>query len=261
MAGSSIIIKDNNDTVLYTFGAGFEIGGYSFGKRTKTSLRAYQHGAKITADKKLNPRLLTISGVLYETEAGAKIITSAAFEDEWDELTEQINKETLHIYGYKIDRYIIAECLERSTHDWVAKNHAGRISLAFRCENPFWNGTTNDSTTQNVTANSTKNYINLGKESYYPIITWTANGNQSILKIKNQSSGNREWTYTGPLVNTDVVEVNCKLGTVTLNGTDAITNFSGPFFDMPTGTNVFEFTLTGTYGTSTCKVVGTPIWL
>jgi len=261
---SNIIIKDSSDTALYTFGSGFKIGGYDLSKRTQTSLRAYQHGAKITADKKLNPRLLTIDGVLYETEAGVKINTSAAFEDEWDELMEQINKETLHIYGYKIDRYIIAECLERSTHTWVAKNHAGRISLGFRCENPFWLSSSQTQSSQNVTATGqTKNWTNNGKESTYPVVRYTSGGNQSVVKLKNQTDGNREIIYTAPvnLANTDYIDVDMTKGTCKLNGSDDIVSMTGAFWELRTGVNTIEATIVGTAGTSVLRLTYRDRWL
>ncbi len=262
MAGSQIIIKDSSDTVLYTFGEGFSIGGYNSSKRTETKLRAYQHGARITADKKLNPRLLTISGVLYETEAGVKINTSATFETEWDELMEQINKETLHIYGYKIDRYIIAECLENSKHEWVGRNNAGKIGLFFRCENPFWLSTSETQSSQNVTASGqTKNWTVSGKESTYPVVRYTAGGNQTVVKLKNQSAGNREITYTASLANTDHIDINMIEGTCKKNGSDDIVSMTGAFWELRTGVNTIEVTITGIAGTSSLRLTYRDRWL
>ena len=241
---------------------GFSMGGYDFSKRTKTSLRAYQHGAKITADKKLNPRLLIISGILYETEAGVRINTSADFEAEWDELTEQINKETLHIYGYKINRYMIAECLEKSTHEWVAMNHSGNISLSFRVEEPFWWSSSEIQSSQNVTASGqTKNWTVIGKESTYPVARYTAGGNQTIVKLKNQSAGNREVTYTAALANTDYIDIDMSAGTLTKNGTDSITNMTGAFWELRTGVNTIEITITGTAGTSSLRLTYRNRWI
>ncbi len=254
-AGSNIIIKDSSDTILYTFGAGFSIGGYDFGKRTKTSLRAYQNGGIITADKKLNPRLLVISGILYETEAGVPITNSADFEAEWDELTEQVNKETLHICGYKIDRYMIAECLERSTHKWVAMNHSGNISLSFRCEIPFWWSSSQTQSSQNVTASGqTKNWTNNGKEPTYPVVRFTAGGDLTSVKLKNQSDGNKEIVYVGAMANTDYIDVNMSDGTCKLNGTDDIADFSGAWWKLVNGVNTIEATLVGVVGTSSIRL-------
>ncbi len=250
---SGIIIKDSSNTTLYTFGAGFSIGGYDLGKRTKTSLRAYQHGAKITADKKLNPRLLVISGVLYQTEAGVAINTSAAFEAEWDELMEQTNKETLHIYGYKIDRYMIAECLERSTHKWVAMNHSGTISLSFRIENPFWYSTSQDSNDHTVDETpEVFTETNGGKETVYSLMTFTAGAGSNISKIiiTNTTDGALNCTYEpdSNLTSGDDIEIDSENGTMRLNSTNDITNFSGSFLKLLSGVNSFNIVIEGTPG-------------
>lgn len=263
---SNIIVKNSSDTILYTFGDGFSLVSYGGGKRAAESERAYQHGTVITGDKKLGSRLVTVEGVLHQTEAGVEIASNTAFEAEWDELFEAISQEaigqdTLHLYGYKASRYIICDCLESWNHEWRASNRSGWIELNFRASDPFWYGTTDDDSTQNVTANGTKTYTNTGKASYYPVITWTASGAQTSLKIRNQSDGNREFTYATTIALNDVIEIDCKAGTVKKNGTSDITNFSGPFFKMPTGANTYEFTIVGTINTSTCQVVATPRWL
>lgn len=259
---SNIIIKNSSDTTLYTFGAGFSLVGYPLTKRVTEEGRAHQHGSVITSDKKVSSRLVTIEGVLHQTEAGVEIQSSSAFEAEWDELLEAVDKETLHIYGYKASRYIICDCLEYANHEWAASNRAGRIELGFRATNPFWHSTSQDDSTQDVTATGqTKVYANSGKASVYPVITWTAKGAQTVVKIKNQTDGNKEFTYTGSLGIDDVLEVDCADGTVKVNGTSQIGNFSGPFWKLLSGNNTIEFTITGVVNTSTCQVVSRPRWL
>lgn len=265
---SNIIIKDSSDTTLYTFGAGFKVGGYLLDKRVSESKRAYQHGTLITSDKKLGSRMVIIEGVLHQTEAGVEINSSLAFEAEWDELTEQIDKETLHIYGYKISRYIVCDCLEYADHEWVAKNRAGRIEFGFRASDPFWysaSETDDDNTVDESPESFTQ--ANSGKAAVYPVVTFTAGVGSSISKVKvlNSSDGSRYFEYepASSLTDGDILEVDNQKGTVKLNGTNDISHLCSvsAFIKLVTGNNSIVVTLTGTAGTNVCNFTFRPRWL
>ena len=99
---------------------------------------------------------------------------------------------------------------------------------------------------------------NDGDEAAYPVITWTGSTDTAITNIRmtNAEDGGKYFDYAGSVGDADVVEIDCLEGTVELNGTSDIDNFTGAFIKLASGTNNVTITITGTTGgPNTCTFV------
>lgn len=258
----AIVLKDSSGNTLYTFGKGVNIEGYPLGKRIGEEEIAYQNGTIITSDKKLKSRLITLSGILNKTQAGVDITTSAAFEAELEALLKAVNNEDMQLYGYKSNKYINLDCLEDFDHEWIYANKLGFIELIFIASDPHWYYK-NETTDNNTVDESPEEFTvtNGGDIAVFPVITFTCGAGSDISKIKisNDDDAGKYFEYepASNLGSGDIVEVDCKEGTVELNGSDDMAHFNdgSAFLKLVSGDNDITVTITGTVGTNTCKFV------
>ena len=120
------------------------------------------------------------------------------------------------------------------------------FSAVFSCMEPFGKAaryTTSTTTTSADPANL--DFENIGTIEAMPIISmqFTADDSITAFTVTNTDTG-ESITYTGALVNTDVLKIDGEAMTIELN--DVEVDYSGTFPDLAVGVSTLSFILTGT---------------
>jgi predicted phage tail component-like protein len=128
------------------------------------------------------------------------------------------------ILSNQADRYYNAQYL-----DYFEVLRDGDISfldLIFTCNDPFPYDITADTDDNTITVlDDTFIITNSGHYYAFPVITITFNATQSHIYIENNGISGNRFDITRPFVATDELEVDCKNGTVKLNGVADYTGF------------------------------------
>ena len=250
----SVILKNSSNVTQYTFPSGTDIVAEPVMKRLDSEHRAYQNGATLTGDEKIESRIVSLRSVFGKA-------TQGAMETELRSMKKACNTEDLRLYTTQFsDDYYDVEMFSFE-HTFPGLLTAVEVFIDFQVVKPFRNY--KDETTDNNTVDESPEAFtvttNDGDEPVYPVITWTAGAaaDFSKLKLANAEDGAKYFEYepTANIENTDIIIINCKEGTVTLNGSDDIDHFTGAFIKLASGTNNLTATLTGTPGTNVCSFV------
>ncbi len=146
--------------------------------------------------------------------------------------------------------------------DGDADDHVRRVGLVarYKFEGDYTDeGSNSNHLTEGGTGNSFPLYVDSGTVSnggdveVHPIITFTAGGTITNVKVENAQDGGKYFNYSGLLVLDDVLEVDCQKGTVKKNGVDDIANFADSFIKLASGDNAITVTITGTPADSNLK--------
>jgi hypothetical protein len=117
---------------------------------------------------------------------------------------------------------------------------------------PDWRFYSQTEDTESVAAGATEVIANGGNEITNPVFEITGPG--SSIAVDNLSTG-EGFTITDTLISTDVVVIDTVNKTVTKNGANAYSTFSGDFFSLLPGNNSIEFTVTGDDVTTNLDVI------
>lgn len=240
----------------YTFPRSFSMDAPPFFKRVDEAERVHQHGAIITADKKLKSRPLRIWGTLSSS-------TRPIFRISLEDMRKACYQDdpTLHADEYWPDKYLILDSVADFETTYLVSLRAADINILFRVTDPFWYANSETIRAWSITnANLTRTVSNGGSVEAYPVITYKAGGAQTRLRVRNNVNS-EEFFYTRVMALNDEVEFDCVEGTVKLNGTDDIVNFTGPFLELFSGNNDIRTIITGTVGTSRIEFVFRARWL
>ncbi len=249
----SVILKDSANSTIYTFPGGTDVISEPVAKRLDSEHRAYQNGAVLIGDKKIEPRIISLRSVFGKA-------TQGAMETELNSMKKACNTEDLRLYAtqnsddfYKVEMFSFE-------HTFPGLLTAVEVYIDFQVVDPF--RYYKDVTTDNNTVDESPEAFtvsNGGDIETFPVITWTAGAaaNFSKVRIANAEDGAKYFDYE-PATNItvgQVIEIDCQAGTVELDGSDDIANFSGSFIKLASGTNNITVTLTGTSGTNTAAFV------
>ena len=249
----SVILKNSSNVTQYTFPSGTDIVAEPVMKRLDSEHRAYQNGATLTGDEKIESRIVSLRSVFGKA-------TQGAMETELNSMKKACNTKDLRLYATQNSNdYYDVEMLSYD-HTFPGLLTAVEVFIDFQVVKPFRNY--KDATTDTeagITASPHAYTIttNDGDEPVYPIWTFTGGASTAITstKIANAEDGAKYFTYVGSIGNGDIMEVDCAEGTVELNGSSDIDNFTGAFIKLASGTNNITITLVGTVGTCSCVAV------
>jgi predicted phage tail component-like protein len=122
------------------------------------------------------------------------------------------------------------------------------VNLEFTCNDPLAYDTTADTDTQTITVNDTSYTLaNSGHYYAYPVINITFNDDQTHVYVANLSISENRFDISKPFVSGDVLIVDCKNGTIKLNGSTSMAGFGDG------GLTLAEYILLGT-GNNTISV-------
>lgn len=244
----SILLKDSDNVLLYTFPDGFHLDRYRLSKRAKSVDKVYQHGGDIVGDEKHDLQHISLVGTL-----GAASI--ASFESACTLMKQNVIKSNLRLYGaYKTDQYFDIKALESADWDFLTDGGLADVEVRFLAD-PFryyQDATISGHTVSGASVGLTVN--NAGDVEVSPVITFTAGVGAcfSKLTIKNNTDSEKYFDYepVAGLTSGDIVEIDCKNTTCKLNGNDDIAHFEGAFIELKSGNNLITATVTGVVGTN-----------
>lgn len=204
-----------------------------------------RHGGLVADVPVLDPRRIQIKGRVQESTAAIARETL----DNMEEILHRNNKK----FRVWDDRYIFAYLVDFS-HAWIPGTGMASFdySIDFICPNPFWISDTaaSDSRTLNTSDQAIDITNNVYRESFtidnigsafvYPVITVTA-GAAPITQIiiRNITTG-RTMTYSGTLAATKSLVIDCSAFTITNDGVEDLTNWSGSFLSFTPGNNSMQ---------------------
>lgn len=212
-----------------------------------------RHGAVVQEVPTLDPVRISMRGKIQEQDLDTLLTTLGNFQKTFS----RFNKK-LYIYN---DRYYYAYVLSfgyKYIEGAVFKSLA--YSIDFFCADPFQYSTTEvtDSRTLNSSDTAIDITNNIYRESFtlnnpgnsyvYPKFTITPANDINSVIIRNITTG-RNITYTGTVTSGQSLVIDCANLTVTNNGTEDLTNFSGSFLWLNAGNNSFQYEgkITATY--------------
>lgn len=174
----------------------------------------------IQVRKKFEPRPITIQGYIEGTSHTTLIsriqdLASFLYEDSDVQL----------ILSNESDRYYNAQYL-----DYVEvkrrKDYA-LLDLIFECNDPFAYDTTasTDSEAGITTNDHTYTETNNGHYYAYPTVTFTFNQAQEHVYIQNNNISGNRFDISKPFATNDSLVIDCKDGTIKLNGTTSPAGF------------------------------------
>lgn len=245
----SVILKSASNATIYTFPSGVELVAAPFSKRLDAGPRAYQHGAVLIGDEKVEPRAISVHGIFEKA-------SQTLMETELNSIKKACYTKNLRLYAtqYANDFYFV-EVLSFD-HIFLGQIPVAEISIEFQCTDPFryYKDLTTDS--ENMTSSPHEYTVaNGGDIEVFPVFTFTAGGSISKVRVANVQDQSKYFEYEASLVITDELEIDCQAGTVKKNAVSGIANWTGRFLKLASGNNTITVTITGTVGTSNLETV------
>jgi predicted phage tail component-like protein len=121
------------------------------------------------------------------------------------------------------------------------------IDLVFSCNDPFAYAVTETTDSQTITALATKyNVTNVGQYYTFPTFTITFNAVQTHIYVENTGISDNRFDIAKAFSASDVLVVDCKNGTIKLNGTNSPSGFGdggsgiADWVMLSTGTNEIQ---------------------
>jgi len=233
----SIILIDTL-AATKTLDANFTIKGFSFKKRSSMLTLAYRDGGRNVSDNKIDPRVITIEGVIR----GA---STAAYETAIQDYFVWLNKIDLKLY-WTAGKYINVREITDVEQTFVDGGFLRLTRLKFncQCEDPFiyYDALTSD---MKVIAASPTTWVinNAGLYEEFPIIEITNAANNPNVEVENITDNVRLFDYDdAAFLNGNVLTVDNLEGTVENGSTNTIDKFTGSFLRLLPGNNTIKYT-------------------
>ena len=227
MSVVSYLILTDDDGTVYNLPNDFWISNDSWNTNFSVSKLLYAPGGKQIADESINPRTISIEGMLRADSAAAFETANISF------LTALAKGGKLSIYNDQVARNIDVRDAKVQS-EWFGYPQIKKYTIDFSCDFPFWEDISLTTVSKTVAGNDTIDVNNSGLEYFvYPIIEIDADQavNVPSVKMYNVNDGGMWFNYNDALfLAGNVLIIDSKLGTVLKNGSDAITNFAPPVF-------------------------------
>jgi phage-related protein len=205
----------------------FEVRADPSAKKSNLMETAFSHGARDVSDGMLQPRTIEVSGKIWAN-------TDAAYNLAWDALAKELLKENFKLQdrGRQINILKV-----------IGVNHAfpslrdlpyGEVSLQLLAVDPFWYAITTKTKVFNITSSPYIFQFDVaGNSDTFPLIKILNGASNTDFKLEHTTDSERELRVQDAqaLINTEIV-VDCSVGSVTRDGTDIISKFSGLFLRL-----------------------------
>lgn len=232
----SLVLEDTL-AATKTLAANFKIVGRPFKKRSSLSAIAYKDGARNISDRKVEPRVMQIEGILNAANA-------AAYETAKNGYFSWLYKEDLKLY-YDASLYInvkIITDVDEKFYDGGFLRLA-KVSFNCQCEDPFWYYVAATTDVKVIGASPTTWIIaNAGDYTEYPEITIVNAADNTTFTLENLTTGKTLGYYDTNFLNADTLVIDNKIGTVKMNGANTIDKISGSFLNLLVGNNSIRYT-------------------
>jgi len=169
----------------------------------------------ITENEKLSRKPINVKGILRGTSHSNLLARMSDFSEY---LYSGSNKKFAR-YGLT-DRYYWVKCTRPMPEPAVLVNFA-MYEIFFTCNDPFAYDNTPDTDDRTITIKDDAYIIaNGGHYWAYPVITVTFNQPQNHIYIQNNGIDGNRFDISKAFIINDELEVDCKNGTVKLNGSN-----------------------------------------
>ena len=221
-----------------TLDANFKIKAFSFKKRSTMLSLAYRDGARSVGDCKVDPRIISIEGIIR----GA---STAAYETAIQDYFVWLNKTNLRL-SWTAGKYINVREITDVKQDFVDGGFLRLTRLGFtcQCEDPFLYYDALSSNTEIIAASPDTWVINnTGSYDVYPVIQITNAADNVSFTIENVTDNSRTLGYDdAAFLDTLVLTIDNAEGTVKRGVTNTIDKLSGSFLRLLPGNNTLKYT-------------------
>lgn len=224
---------------VYNFPPEFWISDDPFDTNKNVVNSFYAAGGRNIADGFLNPRFITLTGVIRGN-------TESEYETNYRNFTRAVLKGGyLEKSNDVVSRFIEVKAPDVQTGPEEGQQYK-EVTVIFLAEDVFWKDSTQTIELNVVTGDDTLFIDNTGSDFLsLPIIQIEADQAVDIpgIKMTNKSDGGMVFEYNYAYFEVgDVLIIDCELGTVKLNNGDSIENFfPGRFFRLQPGINTIEY--------------------
>jgi len=216
----------------------FELRSEPIARRSTLLDMAFTHGARDVSDGMFTSRYIEVSGKIWA-------YSDAEYNQKWDALAEHLIKENIKIQNK--GRQIRIKKIVAINHDYPSQvgYHYGELSITFLAGDPFWYA--KNASVKEIEVTSSPKIFELdvgGKVETWPIITIENASDNTDFKLENTTDDEREFRLqdAGALNGTTII-IDCENGTVTRDGNNVISVFSGLFLRLLGGRlNQFKYT-------------------
>lgn len=153
--------------------------------------------------------------------------------DSYDDLTTKIENLAAFLHGdsdkklissKQTDRYWNVQYLDYEVIE--QKDDYAFVNLTFTCHDPFAYDTTATTSDETITTSGTTYVVaNAGHTYAFPEITFTFNQSQSHVYFANNAITDNRFNISKSYAASDVLVVDCKNGTIKLNGVSSPAGF------------------------------------
>jgi len=214
----------------------FHLTDAGFEKRMELTERAFSDGGINKGDDMIDIRSLKLEGELLANSDGE-------YDSKWNELILKMTQVEFYLEDGSWQILIAGAKRIDQTFDKSLRKRLGQIEIELVASDPFWEHK-DLSTKEESCPAPPEEFVVTNDGSYvaYPVITITANANNPNMTLKNITDNNAIFSYidSGFLI-TKVLVVDCKKGTVKLDGTNTIRYFAGQFLRLLPGNNTIRY--------------------
>ncbi len=232
--GYTLTLEDYNGNV-YSFDGSFNIREEQFDINNQYIKLGYAPGSQNIADKMPNSRVVTVTGTLQED-------TPALFETAYSALKKACLKGGyLRKQNDEIDRYIEVELSSFNPGFEQGQQFREDVSINFIAKDVFWFDTT-ETEDEFTVDDGDEIQVDASDSEFilYPVIEFEADQGFDLpgVLLRNNTDGGMVMIYNNSaFVQSDLLAINCKTGTVLLNSNDSISNFSEAFLRLQPDVN------------------------
>jgi len=229
-------LKIVRDGTTWDLPGNFHLVDVGFQRRMDLVAKAFSDGGADRGDDMIDIRELSLEGQLFAD-------TDSQYDNKWDELVIKLTQKDFYLEDGDWRILIAWARILGQTFPRGLRKRLGEIEIELIVLDPFWYYKNLSSKGENCPTPPTQFVVlNGGSCAVYPIIKIIANASNPDMTVKNITDGDVLFSYqdNGFTIGKELV-VDCKEGTVELDGTNTIRYFNGQFVRLLPGNNTIEY--------------------
>ena len=244
------LVKNNEK---YTLPAYTVLNGLTVSSRNSATSKMFNHGGLTTADKKIDYREIELAILIMGKD-------QRDYFDKIDTLKGYLIRSGQQLFINE-ERYINVDSMSELSEEYLDGYYQVRanVTATLMALDPFFYDIYPQRQVIEITATGQSlNIYNPGNIDTPMTITITASSLLSNISLKSVTDNGRLMTYSDAnFTSGSSLVISNVDGTVALNGSNTINNFSGTFLSLLAGNNIF----TWTGGTCTIQIDFNVRWL
>ena len=231
-----ILFLRDTDGSSYEFNETFRVEGLPFTVRVNNEAIAFSHGGIDVGDDKVSSRLISISGLIHDSDQDAHDVKVQAF------LTAVMKKDQ-QLYWNTL-KYINVKSLKKYSPKPVlgADGYVTEISIVLLCDDPFfYNVSTNSQFVALDGSPKTFNVTNPGGIEVFPLFGFTSQVDNVSFALANVTAGLCFSYVDAGFTAGKTISIDGQLGQADNSGVDSIRYFDGMFLTLLPGVNTLSY--------------------